>query len=267
LQSESYAAALPRFVGKVVEVANTRLFVNVPNVAVAVVGAEIFNEQLRAGEEQAPVQPEKKRFAPLVIVARRAMAPPASTRIEQLVPQLIPAGVEVTVPPPTTETVSRYWPFAAATNVTEPPGEALIVRLALLAPPADGVTATDNEHVPPAGRTPVQPFVRTINSAGLAFVSIRVPEGDPPTLLMVHVATVDVTPTSTFPKSLTAAPEREGGAGTVPPAPVAVPPVPVAVPPVAVVMPPVPPVIPPDAPPPPPVAAPPPTETAMPPEA
>ena len=87
------------------------------NVAVTVLAT--LTVTVQAVPEQAPVQPAK--VEPAAGVAVRVTTVPGVTDCEQLVPQLIPAGVLVTVPPPeplfVTESVTGAMLNVAVTKV------------------------------------------------------------------------------------------------------------------------------------------------------
>ena len=96
-------------VGNVIDVTNTRLFVIGLNVACTEVAPLTVTVQSRNGPEQpAPDQPEKKAPEPLLVRACSLTEVPAAKAAVQVVPQLIPAGIEVTLPaPPPARTTVR----------------------------------------------------------------------------------------------------------------------------------------------------------------
>ena len=126
------------------------------NLALTDVGAVTVTEQVPV-PEQAPPQPAKKE--PAAGVAVRVRTEPGVTDCEHVAPQLMPAGVLVTVPVPV--------PFLATESVTGP------VRLNIAVTDVAALTVTT--HVPVPEQAPLQPAKKE-PAAGVA-VSVRAVPG------------------------------------------------------------------------------------------
>lgn len=89
------------------------------NVAVTLVASTTSTWHGPEVPEQAPLQPAKR--APDAAVAVSVTVVPSATVVLQAVPQLIPAGALVTVPPPTLSTVRVFGPAGVPTTVSPRP--------------------------------------------------------------------------------------------------------------------------------------------------
>ncbi len=111
------------------------------NVAVMLVAPEMVVVQVPVPPQPPPLQPVKTLFASGVAV--RVTLLPEANRALQVAPQVIPAGLEVTVPVPVPAlvTVSKYVGMNVAVTLVEPVIVTVQVPVPLQPPPLHPVNA------------------------------------------------------------------------------------------------------------------------------